>query len=113
MKRLASVSAALLVFILFFQLNHIGLMSFLNPHGAASSCVEAKKTRAAEKCLCCLIEQADKSSQVNVAPFIPSLRPSLIPDIDFVSPAPSISRSNYPRTLLSANRWLNTVVQRK
>lgn len=88
-------------------------MSFSNPHGATSSCAEAKKTRATEKCLCCLIEQADKSSLINVAPLITPIRNNVIQNTDFVYTAPEAPNYNPSQNIFQTNSWINTVVQRK
>ncbi|GEM_PF-4677790 len=112
MKRKAVITG-MFVALLFFQINHVGLMAFSNPHGASMACAGAKKTGATEKCFCCALQQADKSSSLNIYPVPPSLNLTHLVDFHFDAPSFESLKSHPSQFGISQNKWLQTIVQHK
>lgn len=109
-KMLVSIA---LVAVLFFQLNHLAAMNLLGSHDAGSQCA-TQQTSAPEKCLCCVLEQADKNQQVFSQQNF-NLTPALPPKSTLIEPvtAPPRKRSVKNKSSPEWNKWLRTVVQNK
>lgn len=112
MKKSFIVSIAL-VAVLFFQLNHLAVMSFFGSHDASSQCA-TQQTSSAEKCLCCVLEQTDKNQQVfsqqnfNLIPVLPTKSILIEPVAAPLKKQPAKNKSSPEHS-----KWLRTVVQNK
>lgn len=61
---------AIFILLLVVQINHVGVMGFFHDDKGMGSkmvpCGEAQKTGATERCVCCVIEQADKHQKISL-----------------------------------------------
>lgn len=105
--------AAALMAVMLFQLNHLAVMNLTSSHDAASQCATQQKQNP-EKCLCCVLEQADKNQQVfNQQNF--NLIPVSPPSSILIEPVavPPKKQSTKNKSSPKHFKWLRTVVQNK
>lgn len=106
------VSIALIA-VMFFQLNHLAAMSFFAVHDIGNQCA-TQQTNSPEKCLCCVLEQADKNQQVfnqqnlNLIPVLPPS--SILIELPTVPPQKQPAKN---KSSPEHFKWFRTVVQNK
>ena len=106
--------AIALTAVMFLQLNHLAVMSFFTSHDASSQCASSQQTNSTEKCLCCILERADKNQQVfsqqnfNLIPVLPPSSILIEPVAVPLKKQPAKNKSS-PEHF----KWLRTVVQNK
>lgn len=88
-------------------------MNLVASHDVASQCASGQSS-SADKCLCCIIEQADKTAHVTATPNhnIVLALPPLLHEMPFFLTALNSEKYNLNKSP-HKNKWLRTVVQNK